>query len=260
MSHTDGVGGDQYNLDLSRRRHGGDALSHQHPRHSGQTAVGARQGQTRAGQSGRTGVGRKPSRRLCRWWDSKAAANIAAIRPLATITAVRQHSFEGNTMLNALHRSCWAVAMCASVLAASFADAQSTWAGRKLAAGEFFSVHSSPPTAPSGRGARTPMVSWATAPCSTARPDPRNRARQCDVNFCRQQSHAGADHRRRCYAWGANDDGRLPAIAPRGSKCRALKVSAPTQVAAYRLRSAPAAVAVAMSALGRAVTRSVPAR
>ena len=165
-------------------------------------------------------------------------------------------------MLNALHRSCWAVAMCASVLAASFADAQSTWAGRKLAAGEFFSAQLAADGTVWSWGENTNGELGDGTVLNRSLPT-------LAIGLANVTSiSAGNNHMLALttggdvYAWGANDDGQLASNRTARLEVRPLKVSALTQVVAVSAYgSTSAAVAGGNVWLwGRAVTRSVPAR
>ena len=143
-------------------------------------------------------------------------------------------------MLNALHRSCWAVAMCASVLAASFADAQSTWAGRKLAAGEFFSAQLAADGTVWSWGENTNGELGDGTVLNRSLPT-------LAIGLANVTSiSAGNNHMLALttggdvYAWGANDDGQLASNRTARLEVRPLKVSALTQVVQYLPTAAPA--------------------
>jgi len=152
--------------------------------------------------------------------------------------------------------------MCASVLAASFAHAQSTWAGRKLAAGEFFSAQLAADGTVWSWGENTNGELGDGTVLNRSLPT-------LAIGLANVTSiSAGNNHMLALttggdvYAWGANDDGQLASNRTARLEVRPLKVSALTQVAAVSAYgNTSAAVADGSVWLwGRGVTRSTPAR
>lgn len=152
--------------------------------------------------------------------------------------------------------------MCASVLAASFADAQSTWAGRKLAAGEFFSAQLAADGTVWSWGENTNGELGDGTVLNRSLPT-------LAIGLANVTSiSAGNNHMLALttggdvYAWGANDDGQLASNRSARLEVRPLKVSALTQVASVSAYASTSAAVAAGSVWlwGRAVTRTAPAR